>query len=172
MAVLLPRLAQGLVCLRRGLVADFFAGLSSPGHRDSCVDIFFSCLGSGADDPIGVFCFRSRIIGDLVRAKGQGARSSLRGSHHFFLTMSPSSLPQDYRKAGSFLNPEGHVHNEGLTRMLPIALTFRNAPIPGLLFLPPPGPNFFICPFLAFSFAESPFGTKCHTSLCFHYLAT
>jgi len=34
----------------------------------------------------------------------------------------------DYRKAGSFLNPEGHVHNEGLTRMLPIALTFRNAP--------------------------------------------
>eukprot|EP00668_Euglena_longa_P042936 GGOE01056850.1.p1 GENE.GGOE01056850.1~~GGOE01056850.1.p1 ORF type:complete len:591 (-),score=144.67 GGOE01056850.1:244-2016(-) len=42
-------------------------------------------------------------------------------------------LPQlaeglDYRKAGSYLNPEGHIHNEGLTRMLPIALCFRNAP--------------------------------------------
>eukprot|EP00667_Euglena_gracilis_P012339 EG_transcript_12675 len=34
----------------------------------------------------------------------------------------------DYRKAGSYLNPEGHTHNEGLTRMLPIALCFRNAP--------------------------------------------
>ena len=37
-------------------------------------------------------------------------------------------VSQDYRKVGTFLNPDGHTQNEGLTRMLPLALSFRKAP--------------------------------------------